>query len=91
MKIDGEKTTRGYQEHLLFCIRKICNQNGGICTYTTKMLAEASGATRNITKKALQDLVARNLLRREMDREEGTRYVLERRLYPIKGIHANPS
>jgi len=85
MNNNGDRTSRGYQDILLACIEKESVANG-FCTATTKILAQKSGTTRNVTKKGLQDLVRRGLLRRELDRDEATGYITERRLYPKRNM-----
>jgi len=64
-KIEGERTTRGYQEHLLSHIAKICYKNGGVCTLTARELAVKSGSTWRVCRKGIRDLAERGLVIRE--------------------------
>ena len=79
MNIREESTSRGYQAQLLAYITKTCQQNGGECTDTTGLLARRTGTTRNVTKKALRDLMARGLITRVVAQpnDNGVRRIIQ--------------
>ena len=64
-KIEGERTTRGFQANLLSLLTKICQKNQGICTLTTRELAQKVGTSRRVCMKGLRDLDERGLILRE--------------------------
>lgn len=73
-----EQTSRGYQEHLLRYIRIQC-EDGSDCTATTQKIAERTGTTRNVTKKAIRDLANRKLVTLQYDRDDSD-HVIQRHI-----------